>query len=252
MGNSVKNNTENSMKNNFKNRMTDHLRQNGRKILALSVISLAVGILGSWIVYRFLPQYLCYVVYDVSTSDASAHEDREIAPGAQYDEYFVPRNSYIKSIEINLNAAAKGEKEGMNGEAVTGILRDENGKILSERRYTVEADDVRKQIYCEFAFETWVRTDRQYQLSLRFPDQEGIVVTFASEGGCDEHVVLWENGTETEDALYMRYVYGAYSKKLLLMWFLAFFVSAYWLGECLMSPHGRGKHGQKGDSAQEV
>ncbi|MCM1113592.1 MAG: hypothetical protein NC399_10105 [Muribaculum sp.] len=208
------------------------MKNSVKTMLILSVISLAAGLLGSGIVYRFLPRYLCYVVYDVSASDSSAHEDREIAPGAQYDEYFTPRSSYIKSIEINLNAVAKGEKAGMDGGAVTGILRDENGKVLSKKQYTVSGEDVRRQLYCEFPFETWVRTDRQYRLSLSFPEKEGIVVTFDPDGGCAEHVALWENGAETQDALYMRYVYGAYSKKLLLMWFLAFFVSAYFLGEC--------------------
>ncbi|MDE6926873.1 MAG: hypothetical protein K2P59_16780 [Acetatifactor sp.] len=204
-----------------------------KKILGISLISLAVGILGAWGVYRILPRYLCYIVYDVSASDAPEHGDREIAPGTRFDEFFVPRNAYMKSIEINLNAAAKGEKEGMNGRAVTGILRDESGKILSEKTYTVREDDTREQFYCEFAFETWVRTDRQYQLTLCFPDREGIVVTFDQEGGCDEHRALWENGAETADALYMRFVYGTYSKKLLLLWFLAFFVSAYRITECV-------------------
>lgn len=211
--------------------------KNSLKILTgLMVFSLITALLGTFVVYRFFPQYLCYAVYDVHESNLYQKQDKAVEPGSLFSEYFTPQNSYLKSMVLNVSrTSSQEEKEaddarGNLGDFVDGQLLDSSGKILAESK--IMLTDIQENTFCTFSFETWVDTGQQYQLSVSFPESPDLMITFGAEdSGPSEHNALMINGTESKDNLYLQYVYGSYSKKLLLFWFLILFLSAYLAGE---------------------
>lgn len=211
--------------------------KNSLKILTvLLAFSLITASVGTFAVYQFFPQYLCYAVYDVHESNLDQRQDKAVEPGSRFSEYFTPQNSYLKSMVFNAGRIVSQEEQeaddanGNLGDFVDGKLLDSSGKILAESK--IMLTDIRENTFCTFNFETWVDTGQQYELSIVFPDSQDLMITFGSEdSGPSEHNVLMINGAESKDNLYLQYVYGSYSKKLLLFWFLIFFLSAYLAGE---------------------
>ena len=200
-------------------------------------VSGVLAFLGAYVVYKFFPQYLCYVVYDVSEADLYEKEEKAVASGAQYTEYFVPQNAYLKSIIVSMGVkTAKSDMD--DGQYVAASLVDEENNVLAESKLWVEASD--KLSFCEFEIERWVDSEGVYGLVLEFSDSGGVFVTFVpSDAGPQEHQrLIYENEVLGEN-IYLQYVYGSFSKKLLAMWFLVFFVSVGLLGECFL------RHGKK-------
>lgn len=205
----------------------------------MSALSVLLAGLGVGLVYKVFTQYLFYEIYNVSETVMAAPVDWEVAAGAQYEEYFVPQSDYLKSISINVNQTATLElNDAPEDYRIQAVLKDASGKVVREAGYMVKATDVRERIYCQFNFETWVKAGQQYQLALVFPENQKVSVTFGGETGHPaEHVALNTAGNEIAEAMFVRYIYGTYSKKLLLLWFMVIFVTGYWLcqgvSECL-------------------
>ena len=205
----------------------------------MSALSVLIAGLGVGLIYKVFAQYLFYEIYNVSETVMAAPVDWEVAAGAQYEEYFVPQSDYLKSISINVNQTATLElNDTPENYRIQAVLKEDSGKIVKEAGYMVKATDVRERIYCQFNFETWVEAGQQYQLALVFPENQKVSVTFGGETGHPaEHVALNAAGNEIAEAMFVRYIYGTYSKKLLLLWFMVFFVTGYWLcqgvSECL-------------------
>lgn len=200
-------------------------------MLILSALSVLLAGLGVGLIYKVFTKYLFYEIYNVSETVMTAPTDWEVAAGAQYEEYFVPQSDYLKSISININQTATLKlNDNPQNYHIQAILKDASGKVVKEAGYTVKATDVRERIYCQFSFETWVKAGQQYQLSLVFPENQQVSVTFGGETGHPaEHVALKAAENEIADAMFVRYIYGTYSKKLLLLWFMVFFLTGYWL-----------------------
>lgn len=196
-------------------------------VIVLFGVSCAAALLCTLCIYKVFPQYLCYTVYDVSESDLYERESRRIAPGTVYTEQFTPRNSYLKSIAINLETV---EKLIEKPESLEAVLSDEKGKTLEKAKVTPEY--AKKAVYCEFPVEKWVAPGKEYQFMIKFPEQTETIVTFGpADIGPEEHIRLISEEEEPDGSMYFKYVYGSYSKKLLVFWFLVFFVSACYIGE---------------------
>lgn len=202
-----------------------------KTMLIWSALSVLLAGLGVGLVMKVFTQYLFYEIYHVSETVLAVPVDREVEPDSVYEECFVPQSDYLKSISININQLATQElNENLSDYRIQAILKDASGKVVREAGYTVRAADVRERIYCQFSFETLVNPGEQYRLVLVFPKDQTVSVTFGNaEGHPTEHVTLTASGSVVEDAMYVRYIYGTYSKKLLLLWFLVFFLIGYWL-----------------------
>lgn len=202
-----------------------------KSMLIMSALSVLIAGFGMSLIYKVFTQYLFYEIYNVSETVMAAPMDWEVEAGAQYEECFVPQSDYLKSISINVNQTATLElNDTPEDYRIQAVLKDDSGKIVKEAGYTVRATDVRERIYCQFHFETWVKPGQPYQLSVIFPENQKVSVTFGGETGHPaEHVTLNAAGNEIAEAMFVRYIYGTYSKKLLLLWFMVFFVIGYWL-----------------------
>ena len=191
------------------------------------IFGIAIGVLCTGLVYRCLPQYLCYVVYDVCESDLYQKENREMEPGAVLVEHFVPRYRYLTGICIHVDRkSSRG-----NGNIVIGRLLDSKQRVLAESSFAPE------EPFFEFEFNRWVSTEEEYQLEIIFPEENGsaVMTTFGPEGiGPDEHRTLYVNGERTGEAVYAEYIYGTYSRKLLAFWFLIFFLGGMMIGDTVL------------------
>lgn len=208
------------------------MKSNLLHIAKLISISCVVGLFCTIGVYRFFPQYLCYNVYNASENDLYEKEDKLIESNEQYKEIFTPTADYIKCIEFY----AKGESE-KDSQYVTGKLIDAAGKLIVECMCEIKKSE--SGAYCTFDIEKWIEPGVQYQFIMDFSECSNLYVTFGPSGLAPvEHVKLLKGNEEVAQSMYLRYVYGCYSKKLLTMWFLAFFVCAYMLVEWIFD---RGK-----------
>ncbi len=196
-----------------------------KDIIILCIASGVISVVCTLGVYYLFPQYLCYTTYDVHASDLQGKEEKSVA-GAEYVETFIPTSSYLKNIAISVTTDKSDESYE---EYVVGKLTDASGKVIA--RDSCELSAGMSLEYCEFNIEKWVTPGEEYQLLLDFPEREDVYVTFcAADAGPDEHVKL-EGGLSDAENMYMRYIYGTYSKKLLLIWAVVFFVGAYFLIE---------------------
>lgn len=195
-------------------------------IIILCIISGVISIACTWCVYNVFPQFLCYAVYDVHESNLQEKEDKPVS-GQEYVETFVPVNSYIKTIAISVTTE---DNDDVYEDYIVGKLIDNNGKTLAQDKYEISSGMSLE--YCEFEFEKWVMPGEEYQFVLTFPEREDVLVTFCSlDAGPVEHVSLQGGQQSDVENMYMRYVYGTYSKKLLAIWLLGFFIGAYFVVE---------------------
>ena len=205
------------------------MKNNWTAILKLCILSGVISIVCTWGVYQFFPKFLCYVVYDVHESDLQEQWDRIIS-NEEYIETFTPTNSYIKTIAISITTQ-KGDEEYEG--YVVGRLTDGRGKLIAQDKYLLSAGMSHE--YCEFEIEKWVTPGEEYQFCLVFPEEENVSVTFcAADAGPAEHVNLQGKQQSETRNMYLRYIYGTYSKKLLAIWLLVFFIGAYLLTEQLI------------------
>ena len=192
------------------------------KMFAFGLIS---AILCTCVIYFFFPQYLCYAVFAVNTSDLYQKEDRDIYPGAKFVEYFSPQSNYLTGIGINV---LRENRE----DVVVGRLLDDRQRVLAESQFTLQ------DVSYEFEFNKWVKPGERYLLEIVFPEENenAITTTFGPvDIGPNEHVALYVGDNQMEEALYTRYIYGTYSKKLLAFWFLVFFLCGMVVGETIIN-----------------
>ena len=194
-------------------------------IFIVGLISVLSAIISIIILFFFFPQYLCYTVHATSESIIYDAEEVSIEPESIYIETFSPIYSYVKTISIHI-----GCNTDLSGQKIVGQFMDEQGRIIEECTYQISQDDIYN--YAEFKIEEWVKVGHEYKFAIIFPPCEGIKILYGPQSiGPDEHVSLSLDSQLTEDNIYMRYIYGNYSKKLLLLWFLAFFSVEYLIFE---------------------
>ncbi len=182
------------------------------------------GMIFTAVLYGFFPQYLCYAVYDVSEGGFYQREELELAPGTWVTEYFVPQNKYLTGVSI-------GVVREENQNVLVGRLSDSGGEILEERRFALTEVDY------EFPFQRWVKPGEQYRLDILFPEenQSSVTIIAGEENmGAVEHISSYIGELPLENALGISYVYGTYSRKLLVFWFLVFFLGGLMAGETIL------------------
>ncbi len=187
------------------------------------------AILATIVLYQCFPQLLYTVVYDVRQSDLYEKDVIEVAPGTTYTEIFSPEQPFVQAIGIHVSRKATEDK-------VIGRLYDEGGRLLGEDSFLLSDVDY------QFAFKKKLDTAKTYRLEIIFAEdnENSLMVTFGPEGiGPSEHISFQNDDQSSdrsaEEILYMEYVYGTYSKKLLALWALVFFISGLVVGETVMS-----------------
>lgn len=206
--------------------------ENNRRALVETGIflfcALLVGFLGTFVIYRFFPQFLCYTVQDVHVSELYDQQELELLENVRYTEYFVPTGDYIKSIYINLRGNTQGDET-----LISATLLREGGNVIARSKFKIE--DIQDTAFREFSIEKWVDVGQVYRFVIDFPADAGVSVTFGPEDiGPEEHIRGELDGRNDGGVMYMQYAYGSYSRKLLAFWFLAFTVSACLIGDCFL------------------
>lgn len=185
-------------------------------------ISVAAAVLLTGILYYVFPRFLCYSVFAVSENDGYSEEKMQPAEMEEYTEEFIPANNYIKEIDIHVQEDAKITDDPTGERLLYATLLDAGGSDVVKDKIPIE-----KGGYIQFKIEKWVKAGQKYQLKLMFENCEDILVTLGEEETKPmEHQRFMINDAETKEILYMRYVYGGYSKKLLFMWFISFWFMA--------------------------
>lgn len=175
------------------------------------------------ICFWFFPRYLYQAVYWVDTSEITGDGHVDVPVGGTLAEEFIPQKNYLENINIHVGDCAEGN-------LLIGRLSDHEGRILEE--HTMEA----RGGYVSFEVQRHVKTDETYILSIMgYEGNNGTVsVAFGTTvEGPAEHVVSWENGSESSGVLWTQYVYNACSRKLLAVWFIVFLAAAFWVLETI-------------------
>lgn len=196
-------------------------------LIQLLIFGMVIGVVGTCMVYRQFPQFLCYAVYDVKASDLYQKDNQEMAPGSSLTESFVPRYDYLTAVRIHVEREGIEEAENV----VIGRLLNAEQKVLAESSFRPQDE------FFEFEFNKWVDTEKEYKLEIVFPEENdtAIETTFGpADIGPDEHRALYVDGAYADAALYTEYVYGTYSKKLLAFWFLIFFLGGMMIGDAIL------------------
>lgn len=206
------------------------MKNKGRIFAGLVCFSLAVALAGAVVIYRFFPRYLFRPVYLVHESGADGvQEAKNVERNARYAEHFRPTEPYLKSLVLHMGWIGGASADRSRDMAVNMKLLRDDGKILAESILIPETGGLRFQ---EFSLERWVEPGREYSALITFPDSSDIYVTSSFQDiGPGEHSLLEIGGEAVEETLYMRYVYGTYSKKLLMLWFVAMFAAVFMVGE---------------------
>lgn len=196
-------------------------------LIPLLIFGIVVSVVGTCIIYRQFPQFLCYAIYDVRASDLYESRMRQMAPGDSVEESFVPSFDYLTAVRIHLDRDGIEDADNM----VIGRLLDSEEKILAEDSFVPQDE------FFEFEFHKWVDTEAEYKLQIVFPKENTTVIetTFGpADIGPDEHRSLYVNGVQDNGAIYTEYVYGTYSKKLLAFWLMIFFLGGMMTGDAIL------------------
>jgi hypothetical protein len=194
-----------------------------KKTVGIYFFSIVFAVTATIILYEFFPQFLYKMTYDVHESNLYAKEVREVAPGEAFTETFSPQLSFLTAVGIHIVRERSDDK-------VVGRLYDEAGKLIAEESFMLKDVDYR------FSFMRRLDTDKTYSFEIFFPEnnENSMEVTFGPEGiGPSEHISFSENGEASENIIYMQYVYGTYSKKLLALWGLMFWVAGLIIAESM-------------------
>ncbi len=203
------------------------MRDKIKGLIPLLIFGIVVSVVGTCIIYRQFPQFLCYAIYDVKASDLYESENRQMVPGDSLEECFIPRLDYLTAVRIHVERDGIEEADNI----VIGRLLDSKQKVLAE------ADFAPQDEFFEFEFHKWVDTKEEYKLQIVFPEENATAVatTFGpADIGPDEHRTLYVNGVQDDSAIYTEYVYGTYSKKLLAFWLLIFFLGGMMIGDAVL------------------
>ena len=204
-----------------------------RKLTLLLIGGIVFSLLFTGIIYLFFPQYLCFAVYDVSEGDLYQKEELEMHSGSRLMEHFVPWNDYLIGVNI-------GVKREENDNEIIGRLWDNQGKMIAESGFSV------RDVAYEFMFYKWVKPGQEYQLEILLPEenQSAVIITFGpNDSGAVEHNITYIDGISSDKVLYVRYIYGTYSKKLLAFWLIVFFLCGFMIGETVLVKYE--KHNMK-------
>ena len=213
------------------------MKNNGRLLAGLLLFSLAAGVAGTMVIYKFFPKYLFHTVYMIHESGTDGEmEDKNIAGSTQYTEHFYPKLPYLKSIVLHMGSMDEVSEEIAGNMAVDMKLLRDDGKVLAQSSLLPEP--MKGFRFQEFPMESWVESGREYRAVITFPDRSDLYITSSlTPIGPGEHAALEINGEESGETLYIQYRYGTYSKKLLAVWFAVFFMAAFMIGE-----YAAGKH----------
>lgn len=207
--------------------------KNSRRTLAsLLILSFIIALLGAAVLYKVFPETLFKIVYIVHESGGTEEEliSKNIERNSQYIEYFHPEESYLKSIVLHMGCLGDSSQDSNRNMAVNIKLLKNDGTILTEKNLLLESmKGLRSQ---EISVESFVETGQEYRILITFPDSGNLFITAGlKEIGPGEHVRLIINGEKAEETLYIQYIYGTYSRKLLMMWFLVFFATVFFIAE---------------------
>lgn len=190
------------------------MRSRLTELIKLFIFGVIIGGVCTCILYFIFPQFLCYTVYVVTGSNLSGIENREVNPGTCLVEEFTPQYNFLTGIIISVR------REDSN-DIIVGKLYNDRQRLLAKDQFTL------RDTSYEFGFYQWVTPGEKYRLEITFPEKNNnaVVTTFGSEDiGTLEHISFYIDGIQRQDAFYIQYVYGAYSRKLLAFWFLVFFL----------------------------
>lgn len=207
------------------------MKNKSRLLVGLLILSLASALAGTVVIYKFLPKYLFQSVYIVHESGIGGESElTKIEENTQYTEYFYPTEPYLKSIVLHMGSTGEEPRNLDRNMTVNMKLLRDDGKVLAQSNLPLEA--VGGLAYQEFSLESWVGVGKEYRALITFPERSDLHITASKEEiGPEEHSALLINGEKSEETLYMQYLYGTYSKKLLMLWFLVFFVGIFMIGE---------------------
>lgn len=194
--------------------------KNGAAMLLSAAVFTAAATL---ILYLCFPQFLYQLTYDVHESDLYEREVREVLPGTVFKETFSPAQPFVKAIGLHV------ERKSTDDEIV-GRLYDESGKLIAEDSFRL------RNVEYAFHFRKRLDTDKTYQLEIVVSEhnENPVRLTFGPEDiGPGEHV-SFQSGGAAGEILYMQYIYGTYSKKLLGLWVLVFAVAGLMTVESLL------------------
>lgn len=208
------------------------MKNNCRTLASLLIFSFVIALLGAAVLYKLFPESLFKIVYIVHESGGTEEERiiKNIQGNSQYIEYFHPEESYLKSIVLHMGCLGDLSQDSNRNMTVNMKLLKNDGAVLTEKNLLLEAiEGLRFQ---EISVESFVETGQEYRVLITFPDSGNLFITTSmKEIGPGEHVRLMVNGEKSEETLYMQYIYGAYSRKLLMMWFLVFFATVFLIVE---------------------
>lgn len=205
-----------------------------RKLFLLIAGGFVFSLLSTGIVYRFFPQYLCYTVYDVSEGDLYQMEELEIYSGRQLTECFIPTNDYLMGADIAVEREENNSEPNYN--ELIGRLLDDQGRKMAESSFSV------RDINYRFTFQEWVKLGQEYRLEITLPEenQSAVVVIFGpNDTAATEHTASYIDGELSDISPYISYIYGAYSRKLLVFWLLVFFLCGLMIGETILYKYER-------------
>ena len=176
----------------MKNRLTH--------IIKLVVISGIVSLLSTICIYKFLPQYLCYGIYNASENDLYEKEDVLVQSGTQFVEVFIPTADYMKNIVFY--AKAKADKDSPY-EYVTGKLMNDSGELIKVSICELQMSE--SGAYGKFEIEEWVKPGTQYQFAIDFSGCQDLYLLFGpADSGPEEHVKLIEGNEEVGENMFLR------------------------------------------------
>lgn len=190
-----------------------------KSVAALLLFGAAFTVAATLILYLCFPQFLYQLVYDVHESDLYEREVREVPPGTVFTETFSPAQPFVKAIGLHV------ERKSTDDE-ITGKLYDESGRLIAEDSFRL------RNVEYAFDFRERLDTDKTYRLEIIVSEhnENPVRLTFGPEGiGPGEHISFGSDG----NILYMQYIYGTYSRKLLALWALVFAVAGLMLGESI-------------------
>ncbi len=192
-----------------------------RQLFLFLIVALLISLLCTGVLYFLFPRFLCCPVYSTSESNLYQGEEMEVEGAAELKEFFVPLNNYIKEIAIHIRKDSEEQMSRIAGTA-SAVLTDSKDHIAARDRVRLEEGG-----FILFDIESWVKPGQKYQLQLTLENCENVYLAAGSKDiGPEEHDFLLKNGQETEKCIYIRYIYGCYTKKLLALWFLTFFCAA--------------------------
>ncbi len=214
-----------------------------KNLAALLLFAAIFTVVATGILYFCFPQFLYQLTYDVHESDLYEQEVREVLPGTVFTEVFSPEQPFVRAIGLHV-------KRESTDDEIVGRLYDESGKLIAQDSFRL------RNVEYAFDFRKRLDTGRTYQLEILVPEhnENPVKLTFGPEGiGPGEHIFFQRGGIAGEnqnadirdadvrhvadsqsEILYMQYIYGTYSRKLLGLWVLVFAVTGLMLGESLL------------------